>query len=109
MTSDERKCWKAMGAGHRERERQHRDAGDEDAAKCHGGMAAACEKAAALPADAQGGNGKHSDVQLNLDGDAQAKRSTEEIDRLLQKDRTEEFGKAIPADPIAELAHELGL
>jgi hypothetical protein len=109
MNAEEKKCWKAMGAGHRERERQHRENGDEDAAECHGGMAAACEKAAALPADAQGGSGKHSDVQVNLDGDAQAKRSTQEIDSLLQKDRSDEFGKAVPADPIGDLTRELAL
>jgi len=127
MNSAERKCLKDATAGltkaalaHDRREGQHRENEDSAAADCHKDAAAGCRasamaltKAASLPSGSQGSDGEHSDVELNLTGDSQAKRSTEEIDALLQKDRSAEFGKtpitAIAADPIAELAHQLSL
>jgi hypothetical protein len=123
MTGYEQKCMKDAAAGltkaalaHDRRETQHRDAGDADAADCHKDAAAGCRagalgltKACALPADGKGGSGYASTEETNANGDSQAKRSTQEIDSLLQKDRSDEFGKSVPADPIGDLARELAL
>jgi hypothetical protein len=123
MNADERKCMKAAcaefrkaAAAHDRREAQHRSDDNADAADCHkdaaAGLRAGCahlEKAASLPVGNAGSDGVRSTEETNEGGDVQAKRSTEEIDRLLMKDRTNEMGKAVAADPIATLAAELAL
>jgi hypothetical protein len=128
MTGYEQKCIKAAcasfrktAAAHDSLETRHRDDGNDHVADDHktaaAGLRDGCdhlEKACALPADAKGGNGHASTVETNADGDSAAKRSTEQLDSLLQKDRTAEVLKAgtVPisaSDPISELVADLNL
>jgi hypothetical protein len=123
MNAEERKCIKAActhlrktAAAHDDLETQHCDEGNDHFADCHKAAAAGLrdgctqlEKMAALPVGSAGGDGHASTIETNADGDSQAKRSTEEIDRVLQEDRSDEFGKAVPADPSAELVADLNL
>jgi hypothetical protein len=109
-------CAKAAGFFKGDRQDFHHELATQhgrDAERCDK-IAAHCEKAAALPADSQGGDGRTSDVELNLTGDSSAKAATEQLDGLLQKDRTAEMLKAGAAanpidDSIAALTHELAL
>jgi hypothetical protein len=121
MNAQERKCMKGLGTSlgawaktHDGQASRYSEANDEESAAFHKASAAHCrsaatwcEKAAALPAGSQGGDGMSSTEETNEGGDAQAKRSTEEIDRLLQKDRSAEMGNAVAADPISDLISEL--